>query len=60
MIIIDAPPKTIAYIGLSHFVPVVVAAKKRTFCLFLLIIPLVKLGVGFFSLLLTEKLDCIS
>jgi hypothetical protein len=59
LIIIDAPPRQL-HIGLSHFGPVVVAAKKRIFCLFLLIIPLVKLGVGFFSLLLTEKLDCIS
>ena len=46
MIIIDASPRQL-HIGLNHLGAVVVAAKKRAFCLFLLTIPLVKLGVGF-------------
>ena len=50
------PPPRQLHIGLSHFGPVVVAAKKRIFCLFLLIIPLVKLGVGFFFVIVDWKI----
>jgi hypothetical protein len=41
-------PQRQLHIGLSHFGSVFVAAKKRTFCLSLLIVPLVKLVVVFF------------